>query len=105
MHFYHFLEGAQFIITFILLGKYLELRSKGQASRAIASLMQLQAKKATVLRDGQEEQVDVDDIAIDDIVLVRAGEKIPVDGKIEKGSCSVDESMLTGESLPVSKEE
>ena len=104
IHFYHFLEWAQFIITFILLGKYLELKSKWSASRAIASLMQLQAKQATVIRDGKEQHIDIDDIAIDDIVIVRAGEKIPVDGIVVEWSCDVDEAMLTGESLPVSKE-
>ncbi len=104
IHFYHFLEGAQFIITFILLGKYLELKSKWSASRAIASLMQLQAKQATVIRDGKEKKIDIDDIVIDDIVIVRAGEKIPVDGIVIEWSCDVDEAMLTGESLPVNKE-
>lgn len=104
IHFYHFLEWAQFIITFILLGKYLELKSKWSASRAIASLMQLQAKQATVIRDGQEQQIDIDDIVVDDMVVVRAGEKIPVDGIVREWSCDVDEAMLTGESLPVPKE-
>ena len=104
VEFYHFLEWAQFIITFILLGKYLELKSKWSASRAIASLMQLQAKQATVIRDDKEHQIDIDDIVVNDIVIVRAGEKIPVDGLVVEWSCDVDESMLTGESLPVSKE-
>lgn len=66
--------------------------------------MQLQAKQATVIRNGKEQQIDIDDIIIDDIVVVRAGEKIPVDGSVVEGSCDVDEAMLTGESLPVSKE-
>lgn len=99
----HFVMGANFIITFILLGKYLETKSKGQASQAIQKLMQLQEKEAIVLRDGKETRVPIDEIALDDIVVVRAGDKIPVDGVISKGQSDIDEAMLTGESMPVAK--
>ncbi len=105
MYFYHFLEWAAFIITFISLGKYLELKSKWRASNAIQKLMQLQAKEAIVLKAGQEIKVSIDDIKVWDIVVVRAGDKIAVDGDIIKGASSIDESMLTGESMPVSKQE
>ncbi|USN56797.1 MAG: hypothetical protein H6766_07465 [Candidatus Peribacteria bacterium] len=78
----HFLMGASFIITFILLGKYLETKTKGQASQAIQKLLQLQEKDALVLRDGTEERIPIDAVQIDDVVVVRAGDKIPVDGVV-----------------------
>lgn len=104
MHFYHFLEWAAFIITFISLWKYLELKSKGRASNAIQKLMQLQAKDALVLKDGKEFRMPIDDIQIEDTVIARAGDKVPVDGEIIEGNSSIDESMLTGENMPVNKQ-
>src|SRR5574340_809402 len=98
-----YFETAAVIITLIRLGKFLEARAKGMTSEAIKKLMGLQAKTARVERDGQEMEVAIDLVAPGDIVLVRPGEKIPVDGVIIEGRSTVDESMLTGESLPVSK--
>jgi Cu+-exporting ATPase len=93
------------IIGFILLGKYFEHLVKGRASRAIRRLLDLQPKLATVLREGKESQIPVEEVKINDIFLVKPGEKIPVDGIIIEGRSSVDQSMLTGESMPVSKKE
>ncbi len=98
-----YFETAAVIITLILLGKYLEDKSKGRASSAIQKLLALGVKKAHVLIDGREEEMDIENVRPGDIVLVKPGEKIPLDGKIVKGSTSVDESMLTGESIPVEK--
>lgn len=98
-----FYEAAVFIVFFILLGRLLEARAKGQANDAIKSLMHLQAKEATVLKDGQEMKIPIEEVNIGDIILVRPGEKIPVDGVITKGASTIDESMVTGESLPVEK--
>lgn len=102
---WHFIMGANFIITFVLLWKYLESLSKWRASQAIQKLLQLQEKEAIRLVDGKEEKVAVDDLALWDIVVVRAWDKIPVDGGIVSGTTDIDESMLTGESIPVSKKE
>ncbi len=99
-----YFETAAFLITFVLLGKWLEKRAKGQTSEAIKKLMGLQAKTARVVRDGQTVDIAIDQVVAGDMVLVRPGEKIPVDGKIVKGSSAVDESMITGESLPVEKQ-
>ena len=96
-------ETAAVIITLIKLGKYLEARAKGRTSEAIKKLMGLRAKTARILRDGVESEVPVDDVRVGDVVLVRPGEKIPVDGVVIEGRSAVDESMLTGESLPVEK--
>ena len=96
-------EAAVIVITLIILGKLLETRAKGQTSEAIKKLMGLQAKTARVIRDGVEMDIPIEDVQLNDIIFVRAGEKIPVDGEIIEGSTSVDESMLTGESMPVSK--
>jgi len=98
-----YFETAAVIITLIRLGKFLEARAKGMTSEAIKKLMGLQAKTARVERDGQEMEIAIDLVTPGDIVLVRPGEKIPVDGVIVDGKSTVDESMLTGESLPVSK--
>ncbi|MFC4769598.1 heavy metal translocating P-type ATPase [Effusibacillus consociatus] len=98
-----YFEAAAIIITLILLGKMLEARAKGQTSEAIKKLMGLQAKTARVIRDGQEVDIPIEDVTVGDIIFVRAGEKIPVDGEVIEGSSTVDESMLTGESMPVSK--
>jgi P-type Cu+ transporter len=98
-----YLETAAVIITLIKLGKFLEARAKGRTSEAIKKLMGLRAKTARVVRDGVEAEIAVDDVLVGDVVLVRPGEKIPVDGVVVEGRSTVDESMLTGESLPVEK--
>ncbi|HAY85141.1 MAG TPA: heavy metal translocating P-type ATPase, partial [Chloroflexi bacterium] len=98
-----YFETGAVIITLIRLGKFLEARAKGQTSEAIKKLMGLQAKTARIVRDGQELEVPTDEVVVGDLVLVRPGEKIPVDGVVVEGRSTVDESMLTGESLPVSK--
>lgn len=98
-----YFETAAFLITFVILGKWLELRAKGQTSDAIKKLMGLAPKTARVIRNGQSVDVPIEQVIKGDIILVRPGEKIPVDGKIVKGSSSVDESMITGESIPVEK--
>ncbi|HRQ23660.1 MAG TPA: heavy metal translocating P-type ATPase, partial [Anaerolineales bacterium] len=90
-------ETAAVIITLIKLGKFLEARAKGRTSEAIKKLMGLRAKTARVIRDGVEAEVPVDDVRVGDIVLVKPGEKIPVDGVVVEGRSAVDESMLTGE--------
>ena len=98
-----YFESAAVIITLIKVGKYLEARAKGQTSDAIKNLMQLQAKTARVNRDGAEIEIPIDQVRVGDIVSVRPGEKVPVDGVIVDGYSSLDESMITGESLPVEK--
>lgn len=96
-------EVAALLVTFILLGKLLEARAKGKTSQAIKKLMGMQAKTARIRRDGKEIDVPIGEVMIGDIVIVRPGEKIPVDGEITKGNTSIDESMISGESLPVEK--
>jgi len=96
-------ETAAIIIVFILLGRYLEAIARGRTSEAIRRLMGLQARTARVVRDGTEVDVPVDAVAVGDIVVVRPGEKIPVDGVVTEGFSTVDESMITGESMPVEK--
>ncbi|MCC7359181.1 MAG: copper-translocating P-type ATPase [Anaerolineales bacterium] len=98
-----YFETSAVIITLIVLGKFLEARAKGRTSDALKKLMGLQAPTARVRRDGQERDLAVDDVLVGDIVIVRPGEKFPVDGVVVSGRSSVDESMLTGESLPVAK--
>jgi Cu+-exporting ATPase len=98
-----YFETAAVIITLIKLGKFLAARAKGRTSEAIKKLMGLRAKTARVLRDGEELEVPTDQVLVGDVVLVRPGEKIPVDGVVLEGRSAVDESMLTGESLPVEK--
>ncbi len=98
-------ETAAVIITLIKLGKYLEARAKGRTSEAIKKLVGLRAKTARVVRTGIETEIPVDDVRVGDLVLVKPGETIPVDGVIVEGRSSVDESMLTGESLPVEKKQ
>ncbi|HZE21053.1 MAG TPA: heavy metal translocating P-type ATPase, partial [Desulfobaccales bacterium] len=97
-------DTAVMIITFILLGRWLEARTRGRASEALRRLFSLAPPTARVRRDGQEREVPLAEVAVDDLVIVRPGEKIPVDGVVTEGTSSVDESMLTGESLPVPKE-
>ncbi len=98
-----YFETSAVIITLIKVGKYLEAHAKGRTSEAIKKLMGLQAKMARVIRGGREIEISVEQVQVGDIVIVRPGEKIPVDGIVVEGRTSVDESMLTGESLPVEK--
>jgi Cu+-exporting ATPase len=98
-----YFETAAVIITLIRLGKFLEARAKGRTSEAIKKLMGLRARTAHIIRNGAELEVPVDDVRVGDLVLVRPGEKIPVDGVVMEGRSAVDEAMLTGESLPVEK--
>lgn len=96
-------ETSAILITLVIMGKLFESLAKGRTSEAIKSLMGLQAKTALVVRDGQEMTIPVDEVSVGDVVLVRPGDKVPVDGVVLEGTSSVDESMLTGESLPVEK--
>jgi Cu+-exporting ATPase len=98
-----FYDVAAVVIALVVLGQALELRAKGRTSEAIKKLMGLQAKTARVIRNGKEQDIPVEEVLVGDIVLVRPGEKVPVDGVVTEGSSAVDESMLTGESLPVEK--
>lgn len=98
-----YFETAAFLITFVILGKYLEARAKGKTSEAIQKLMGLAAKTARVVRNGETLDIPVEEVVKGDVVLVRPGEKIPVDGVILRGSSAIDESMITGESMPVEK--
>ncbi len=98
-----YFESTATIITLVLLGKYLENRSKGKTGDAIKKLMDLAPKSGLVIRDGQELEIPLEEVRVGDIVVVKPGQKIPVDGKIIQGSTSVDQSMLTGESIPVAK--
>src|SRR5918996_929652 len=98
-----FFDASVGILFLGLLGHYLEAVAKGRTSTAIKALLGLQAKSARVVRDGKELDISVDDVIVDDIVVVRPGEKIPVDGTVIEGESSIDESMITGESMPVTK--
>jgi Cu+-exporting ATPase len=98
-----FYDVVAVVIALVVLGQALELRAKGRTREAIKKLMGLQAKTARVIRDGQEMDIPVEEVLVEDVVQVRPGEKVPVDGILVEGSSAVDESMLTGESLPVSK--
>ncbi|WP_338749467.1 heavy metal translocating P-type ATPase [Bacillus sp. FJAT-52991] len=98
-----YFETSAVLITLILFGKLLEARAKGRTTEAISSLLNLQAKYATVVKNGQEVKLPVDQVVPGDILVVKPGEKIPVDGVIQSGTTSVDESMITGESIPVEK--
>lgn len=98
-----YFEVAAILITLVILGKYLEAIAKGRASEAISKLMNLSPKKARVLRNGKEIMISIDDVRIGDHLIVKPGEKIPVDGIIVSGDSTIDESMITGESMPVEK--
>lgn len=98
-----YFDTAALIISIILLGRYFEARTKGRTSEAIKKLIGLQAKTATIILDGREVEVPVEDVEVGNIVAVRPGEKIPVDGIVTEGTSAVDESMLTGESMPIDK--
>ncbi|MGH6760277.1 MAG: heavy metal translocating P-type ATPase [Phyllobacterium sp.] len=97
-------EAAAVIVTLILLGRYLEVRAKGRTSEAIKRLVGLQAKSARIVRNGETIDVPLQEVIVGDIVLVRPGEKVPVDGEVTEGSSYVDESMITGEPVPVTKD-
>jgi Cu+-exporting ATPase len=98
-----YFESAAVILVLITVGKYLEVRSKSRTGDAIRKLMDLQPKTARVLRNGVEVEIDVEEVLTGDMVLIKPGESIPVDGIIREGSTSLDESALTGESMPVAK--
>jgi len=98
-----YFETSAVLITFILLGKWLEAVTKGKASDAIKKLMGLQPKIATIIRNGKEMQIQIKDVMVGDVVIVKPGQKIPVDGIVVKGLSSIDESMITGESIPIEK--
>lgn len=100
-----YFDTAALIVAFIILGRYFEARAKGRASSAIKKLLELGAKEARLVVDGEEQMVPVEQVNVDDLVRVRPGEKIPVDGTVVSGFSAVDESMLTGESVPVEKTE
>ena len=103
IHHYLYFEASAVVITLITFGKYLEAVAKGRTSEAIKKLMGLAPKTARVIRDGAEKDIPIEEVEVGDIVVVRPGEKVPVDGIITEGYSSVDESMLTGESIPVEK--
>jgi len=99
-----YFESAAMILTLITVGKYMETRSKGKTSEAISKLMDLAPKTATVLRDGVEQEIPVEEVVTGDTIIVKPGQRIPVDGKIMEGFSAVDESAITGESIPVEKQ-
>lgn len=99
-----YLEGAAMILTLITVGKYMETRSKGKTSEAISKLMDLAPKMATALRGGVEQEIPIDQVIVGDTIIVRPGQSIPVDGKLIEGFSAVDESAITGESIPVDKQ-
>ena len=98
-----YFDTSAMIIALILLGRYLEARAKGQTSEAIKKLIGMQPKTARIIREGKEEEIPVDNVQAGDLILVRPGERLPVDGIIRRGYSSIDESMITGESIPVEK--
>jgi cation-transporting ATPase V len=98
-----YFEASAVIITFLVLGRYFEARAKGRAGQAIRALLELGAKQARVLRDGHEVMVPIEQVVVGDLLRVRPGEKVPTDGEVVDGASAVDESMLTGESVPVDK--
>lgn len=100
-----YFDSSAMIIALILFGKYLEAKAKGSTSEAIKRLMGLQARTARILRDGQEVEVSTDELDVGDVMIIRPGEKVPTDAMVLEGRSSVDESIITGESIPVSKEE
>lgn len=100
-----YFDVAALVTTLVILGKYMEAKAKSRAGEAIKKLLKLGAKKAVVIKEGKEIEVEVEKVAVGDIILVRPGEKVPVDGIIESGNTSIDESMVSGESMPVDKKE
>lgn len=100
-----YFETSAILITLILFGKYLEASAKGKTTMAISKLLNLQAKQARVIRNGEETMIPIEDVTVGDRLIVKPGEKIPVDGIVAKGRTAIDESMLTGESIPIEKDE
>ncbi|WP_078429280.1 heavy metal translocating P-type ATPase [Alkalihalobacterium alkalinitrilicum] len=98
-----YFEAAAVIITLIVLGKLFEVRAKGRTSQAIQKLLGLQAKTARVIRDGEEKEISIEEVMTGDILIIKPGEKVPVDGEIIEGRSALDESMITGESIPIDK--
>jgi Cu+-exporting ATPase len=98
-----YFDTSAMIITLILLGRFLEARAKGRASEALKKLIGMQPKTALVIREGEQREISVEDVQVGDLIVVRPGERIPVDGIVRQGYSSVDESMITGESIPVEK--
>jgi len=98
-----YFDTSAMIITLILLGRFLETRARGQTSEAIKKLIGLNPKTALVVRNGEEKEISVEDVQVGDLILVRPGERVPVDGTIREGYSSIDESMITGESIPIEK--
>src|SRR5699024_3011789 len=98
-----YFETSAILITLILFGKYLEANAKGRTKQALSALLQLQAREARLLIDGEEKLIPGEEDEVGDILLIKPGEKIPVDGTVITGNTSVDESMLTGESIPIEK--
>jgi P-type Cu+ transporter len=98
-----YFEASAVLITFVMLGRYLEAIAKGKTSEAIKKLMSLSPKIATVIRNGKEVKIPIDEVVVNDIIIVKPGEKIPVDGIIVEGESAIDESMITGESMPIEK--
>lgn len=98
-----YFDTSAMIITLILLGRLLEIRSRGRATEAIRTLMDLRPQTACVLRDGEETPVPVEDVAVGDLIRIRPGDRVPVDGVVQEGQSSIDESVITGESMPVEK--
>ncbi|MFC2001887.1 heavy metal translocating P-type ATPase [Chloroflexota bacterium] len=98
-----YFDTSAMIIALILLGRFLEARARGQTSEAIKKLIGLQPKTALVIRDGKENKISIEDVQVGDLILVRPGERVPVDGIVRQGHSSIDESMITGESIPVEK--
>src|SRR3970282_283266 len=98
-----FYEAAAFLAAFVLLGHWFEMRARGGANQAIRRLLDLSPPRATVVRDGEPVDVPTAEVAVGDLLLIRPGAKAPVDGVVEQGESEVDESMVTGESLPVAK--
>ncbi|MFH1291756.1 MAG: heavy metal translocating P-type ATPase [bacterium] len=103
-HEHLYFESATTITSLILLGKFLELKTKNRASQAMQKLMELGVKKARVIKNGEQIEMEIDQVKINDVVLVKPGEKIPLDGLVIEGQSTIDESVLTGESLPIDKE-
>ncbi|RDW18255.1 copper-translocating P-type ATPase [Oceanobacillus arenosus] len=99
-----YFETSAVLITLVLFGKYLEARAKSQTTNALSSLLNLQAKEARIIKNGEEMQISIEEVVVGDRLIVKPGEKIPVDGIIVKGRTSVDESMITGESIPIEKD-
>ncbi|QQK80057.1 copper-translocating P-type ATPase [Salicibibacter cibi] len=100
-----YFEAAAVIITLVFLGKLFEVRAKGRTTQAIEKLLDLQAKMARIIRNGEEMEVSIEEVIVGDTVMVRPGEKVPVDGKIHEGHSALDESMITGESVPIDKKQ